>query len=567
MSNRSSDDLDNDHTDELPILLETVTFEDDEALFASSRVDDTSEQTAIHKAVSEKPSSGTAPLATDLAERQARVVALEAQNQSLAERNRELELHLAQAHQLNSELKHEVGTSRDSANDAGAAERRLATQLAVRDARIAELTTTVERLEQDAAARAAEIERLRISAESSQREAESLKGELAAQPAASEPTADMQHLLEEKATLEAYIATRRTWWEEAQAKQISLEAKVAALQHELTVGSKRLGDAEAFAARESSRAVALRAELVDSARRLGALERELRALRAVGTTAPTSVSEAAAETSGGDRNEEPREPPMRATPSRDIAAAASHAAQDPLVGMDGIGAATPAVEAVAQLEAEVEYKRQQVAAQLVELRDREQQLRSGTNEIERVRRELAMTRNELDESRVTAARLERAVIDKDRALEARDTRIVTLQEEIKKRVGNGDKLSAGGSDSAAPKPEPLPLRAGPIEPGADNVTGPALICLTGDAPKRFPLTKTAVTIGRGPQCDLQILTHFVSREHARITSSGGRILIEDAGSRNGVFVNSVRVERQALQQGDLITIGDTQFRFVESMAH
>ena len=112
--------------------------------------------------------------------------------------------------------------------------------------------------------------------------------------------------------------------------------------------------------------------------------------------------------------------------------------------MDGIGAATPAVEAVAQLEAEVEYKRQQVAAQLVELRDREQQLRAGTNEIERVRRELATTRNELDESRVTAARLERAVIDKDRALEARDARIVTLQEEIKQRAGNGDKLGAGG---------------------------------------------------------------------------------------------------------------------------
>ena len=208
---------------------------------------------------------------------------LEAQNQSLAERNRELELHLAQKNQLISELKHEVATFRDSANDASAAERRLATQLAVHDARIAELTTTVEHLERDAAAGATEVERLRTSAATAQHEAESLKGELAARPAASEPTADMQQLLEEKATLEAYIAARRTWWEEAQAKQIGLEAKVTALQHELTVGSKRLGDAEAFAARESSRAVALRAELVDSARRLSALERELRALRAANT--------------------------------------------------------------------------------------------------------------------------------------------------------------------------------------------------------------------------------------------------------------------------------------------
>ena len=72
---------------------------------------------------------------------------------------------------------------------------------------------------------------------------------------------------------------------------------------------------------------------------------------------------------------------------------------------------------------------------------------------------------------------------------------------------------------------------------------------------------------RAPQCDLQIVTHFVSREHARFTLSAGTTLIEDLGSRNGVFVNSVRVDRRRLQQGDVVTIGETQFRFVESMAH
>jgi pSer/pThr/pTyr-binding forkhead associated (FHA) protein len=66
---------------------------------------------------------------------------------------------------------------------------------------------------------------------------------------------------------------------------------------------------------------------------------------------------------------------------------------------------------------------------------------------------------------------------------------------------------------------------------------------------------------------LQILTHFVSREHARVTLSGESAVIEDLGSRNGVFVNAVRVDRRHLQQGDLVTIGETQFRFVESMAH
>jgi pSer/pThr/pTyr-binding forkhead associated (FHA) protein len=91
--------------------------------------------------------------------------------------------------------------------------------------------------------------------------------------------------------------------------------------------------------------------------------------------------------------------------------------------------------------------------------------------------------------------------------------------------------------------------------------------LTGDAPKQFALTKAAILIGRGAHCDVQILTHFVSREHARISVTRGTAVIEDLGSTNGVFVNSVRVDRQELRQGDLITVGETQFRFLESMAH
>jgi hypothetical protein len=188
----------------------------------------------------------------------------------------------------------------------------------------------------------------------------------------------------------------------------------------------------------------------------------------------------------------------------------------------------------------------------------------AAGELDRLRREATALRNELDESRSTVARLERAVIDKDRALDARDQRITTLQDELKQRLGVIEKLHS--IDVSLSKLDVSPARPTAADPGADNAA-PALLCLTGDAPKRFALTRKTTTVGRGPQCDLQILTHFVSREHARITVGGGAVLIEDLGSRNGVFINSVRVDRQALQQGDLVTIGETQFRFMESMAH
>jgi hypothetical protein len=233
--------------------------------------------------------------------------------------------------------------------------------------------------------------------------------------------------------------------------------------------------------------------------------------------------------------------------------------------LDSAAAGAPAVEAVAQLEGEVEYKRQQIAAQLVELHDRDQRLLAAAGELERLRRDGYSLRNEVDEARSTIARLERAVIDKDRALDARDMRIATLQEELKQRVGVIEKLHA--IDFSLSKLEAgSAARGSGVDASADS-TAPALLCLTGDAPKRFALTRKTNTVGRGPQCDLQILTHFVSREHARITVNAGAVSIEDLGSRNGVFVNSTRVDRQVLQQGDLVTIGETQFRFMESMAH
>lgn len=565
MSKRSSDDFDNDHTDELPVLLETVVLGDEhEPLFTTPR-EDTSEHTALYQAV-EQPAAGISALHAELAEHAAQTADLETQLATLARRARDLEQRLAEKDQLIGELKHTIATLREATQDTSAGERRLATQLAIRDARIAETAITVEALQREAAARATEIDRLRAAAEAARREAEAArreadaaKSELAVRPATTAPTQEAQEFLEDNAALRDYIAGRQAWWNDLQAKQVSLGARLAAVEHELATAKKGLGAAEALAARESSRAVALRAELVESARLAASLERELRATRtasaelAPAAPIPTPAAEPASRAPTDTRADDA--PPPTPPPAEELSPAP-----------DGIGTAAPAVEAIAQLEAEVGYKRQQVAAQLVELRERDQRLQTAATDADRLRRELSALRNELDETRATAARLERTVIDKDRALEARDARIATLHEELKQRLGAIEKLNA--IDFSMPKGDsPAATRAVAKENGGDKVASPALLCLTGEAPKRFALTKKTTTVGRGQQCDLQILTHFVSREHARITVAGGTVLIEDLGSRNGVYVNAVRVDRHALQQGDLVTIGETQFRFMESMAH
>ena len=552
MSTRSSDEQDNDDTDELPVLLEEVAFNPDaQRLFTAPRTDDTSEQTVLYA-----PAGDDDPPQADaeLTERSARIPSLEAEIRTYRDRERELEQRLAEKDERMRELNRTLEALRHSLDGTAGSERRLAALVAERDARVAELTTAVDRLRADAGARSAEVERLRATHEAARREMEALKRELAARAAAPPPSAEKE-LREDNAALTAYIAGRRTWWDEAQATQTQLTARVTALEHELAARTRRLTSAEALAAQETDRARGLRSELAAATRQAAELEHELRQARASSSPTLTPPANNPASAPTPPTAETVTTPERAATDDSTLAAqpAPSAVAQRDV---------TVATEAVAQLEAEVEYKRQQVAAQLVELRDRDQRLRAATGELERLHRDLAAARTELDESRSSVARLEKAIIDKDRALDARDERITTLHDELKQHLGIIEKLNS--IDFSLPK---LEGGAAKLETAAESAPAPALICLTGDAPKRFPLTKRTVTLGRGPQCDLQVVTHFVSREHARITLTDGKPLIEDLGSRNGVFVNSVRVDRRTLAHGDLVTIGETQFRFVESTAH
>jgi hypothetical protein len=184
--------------------------------------------------------------------------------------------------------------------------------------------------------------------------------------------------------------------------------------------------------------------------------------------------------------------------------------------------------------------------------------------------ELAAVRDELTAAKAqaleNAAAHNRELAVKDRKLDEYELRIVVLQQELDKKLAALQRVSAMGFPASGldgRMAERLRRDGELPEPSGS----PALQCLTGDAPACFILRKGSVTIGRSSQCDIQILTHFVSREHARLVVDGVNVVIDDLGSTNGVFVNSIRVEHRQLQHGDLITIGETRFRFVAVAAH
>ncbi|MEM9072443.1 MAG: FHA domain-containing protein [Myxococcota bacterium] len=73
------------------------------------------------------------------------------------------------------------------------------------------------------------------------------------------------------------------------------------------------------------------------------------------------------------------------------------------------------------------------------------------------------------------------------------------------------------------------------------------------------------TIGRDQEsASLAVLEASVSRQHARLSRSADRWVLEDLGSTNGTYVDGVRVsERRPLLSGQLVVFGDVGFIYVE----
>jgi pSer/pThr/pTyr-binding forkhead associated (FHA) protein len=80
--------------------------------------------------------------------------------------------------------------------------------------------------------------------------------------------------------------------------------------------------------------------------------------------------------------------------------------------------------------------------------------------------------------------------------------------------------------------------------------------------KLVPLHSGQTTVGRGSLNSIVIDAESVSRHHAVLSRDGSTVKLHDLGSRNGTYVNDVRVRVRRLRHGDTITLGDCVLRFL-----
>jgi pSer/pThr/pTyr-binding forkhead associated (FHA) protein len=134
-----------------------------------------------------------------------------------------------------------------------------------------------------------------------------------------------------------------------------------------------------------------------------------------------------------------------------------------------------------------------------------------------------------------------------------------------------DAVAAPSAEAPTQETGPLPRLPEPdrrraVSAVAPGLPGRYLAVEDGGETVLFALGQRegeTLRIGRSPAADIVLDDPSVSRRHAVIVYRGGRTMILDDRSLNGVFVNGERVGEAALSDGDGLAVGHVPVRYIE----
>ena len=112
--------------------------------------------------------------------------------------------------------------------------------------------------------------------------------------------------------------------------------------------------------------------------------------------------------------------------------------------------------------------------------------------------------------------------------------------------------------SMEPSSAPPPMSGQPV--------GRILLASEGKTVIERELRPGRLVIGRTPDNDLQIDSKFISRHHCQIVTQFESCLIEDLNSTNGIYVQSKRVRRHNLNDGDVVQVGQHEIMYIDERA-
>ncbi|MDH3441733.1 MAG: AAA family ATPase [Gammaproteobacteria bacterium] len=95
-------------------------------------------------------------------------------------------------------------------------------------------------------------------------------------------------------------------------------------------------------------------------------------------------------------------------------------------------------------------------------------------------------------------------------------------------------------------------------PSKNHLTRIELL-INGEPAGEFFFEAGRVIIGRAPDSEIHVNSRFVSRHHAQLVSTPEGCFVEDLNSTNGIQLNGNPVQKQLLDDGDVISIDENKF--------
>ena len=213
---------------------------------------------------------------------------------------------------------------------------------------------------------------------------------------------------------------------------------------------------------------------------------------------------------------------------------------------------------IAELEADAETREQEMTVLMAHLKEARRPIETIENDVKRLKEELGLKTLALTDLTEEADKL-RAALERTRGqLEEREFLI--------RRLERSESNNANVLGRIQTSMERLGSSVAPSVSGAPALEwSPELIRIDGDRSITHTLGRRT-RIGRAPGCELHIDSSSVSRHHALILAGTREAIIEDLNSTNGVILNGRKVTRQVLNDGDIVTIGEIQFRYLAKPA-
>jgi general secretion pathway protein A len=120
-------------------------------------------------------------------------------------------------------------------------------------------------------------------------------------------------------------------------------------------------------------------------------------------------------------------------------------------------------------------------------------------------------------------------------------------------------FAAGTNRMRAPHIETMQ----PPHSEAAHTVARILLASEGKTVMERELKPGRMVIGRTPDNDLQIDSKFISRHHCQIVTQADSCVIEDLNSTNGIYVQSRRVRRYNLNDGDVVQVGQHEIMYID----